>query len=70
MTKPLRRALWVLVPSLVVVAAHHLAVALFPTQWGGPNIGGGAILLLAYIGVAVGSVRGVTAWRRRAQGRP
>ena len=41
----------------------------FPDQWGGPNIGGGALLLLFYVGVGVGIVFTVTGirelWRRR-----
>jgi F0F1-type ATP synthase assembly protein I len=66
-TKPARRALWILAPSMVVVAAYHLAVAVFPSHWGGPNIGGGLILLLAYIGVAAGLVDLAIAWRQRSQ---
>ena len=65
MTKAVRGALWILVPSLVVVAVSHVASWAFPQTWGGPNIGGGLILLVAYVGVAVGLVRLGIAWRHR-----
>ncbi len=59
----MRRALWLLVPGLTVVAASHLAVELLPARWGGPNIGGGLILLLAYAAIVAGFTFAVIACR-------
>jgi F0F1-type ATP synthase assembly protein I len=60
-----RRALAILVPSLVVVVASHTAFVVFPAHWGGPNIGGGLVLLAAYLGSAVGLVRLASSRRHR-----
>ncbi len=57
MARPMRGVLQILIPSLVVVVASHIAFEVFPAHWGGPNIGGGLVLLVAYIGVATGLVR-------------
>lgn len=67
MGKPMRSALRILIPSIVLAAAYHVAGALFPSHWGGPNIGGGLVLLLAYVGVAAGLVGLMIAWRQRSR---
>ncbi len=68
MTKPMRRALWVLLPSLVLVAAAHVTAELFPQHWGSPaNIGGGLLLVLAYLGVVAGTLRFAFAWWEQQQ---
>ncbi len=41
---------------VLIIIADHVATILYPTQWGGPNIGGGFIVLLALIGAASGIV--------------
>lgn len=65
MSRPTRRALWLLIPGLAVVAASHLAVELFPARWGGPNIGAGFVLLLGYLAVTGGVIGLVVAYRQR-----
>jgi hypothetical protein len=67
MSRSTRRALWLLVPGLTVVVASHLAVELFPTRWGGPNIGGGLILLLGYLAVVAGLIGLTIAYRDRSR---
>ena len=56
--------MWLIAAGLVVVSASHLAVELFPTQWGGPNIGGGLIVLLGYGTVFAGLSKLVIASRK------
>ncbi len=56
--------MWLIAAGLVVVAASHLAVELFPTQWGGPNIGGGLIVLLGYGTFVAGLGKLATAFRK------
>lgn len=58
-------ALWLFVPSAVVAAGNWWAMRAFPDEWGGPNIGGGLIQLLAYAGMIVGAVFFVMAIVRR-----
>lgn len=42
--------------ALVVLAANDGAREIFPRQWGGPNIGGGVLVLLAAVVGMVGFV--------------
>lgn len=65
MARAKSRALWILIPSLVTLIVCYTAAELFPERWGGPNIGGGFIVLMAYIGVAAGLVHLTIAWRQR-----
>lgn len=44
----LKLGLWLFVPAAVVAGVNLWAMRAFPRQWGGPNIGGGMIQLLAY----------------------
>ena len=52
-----------LASGLVAVSGYHIAVGLFPARWGGPNIGGGLILLFGYLGVFMGLLRLTMAFR-------
>lgn len=63
-SKQARTAMWLIAAGLVVVTASHLAVELFPTQWGGPNIGGGLIVLLGYGTFVAGLIKLVIAFRK------
>lgn len=50
----LRSALWIFVPSVLIALIYAGLGRAYPDLLGGTNIGGGAILLLAYIGMATG----------------
>lgn len=59
--------------GLVWVAVNRALVGLFPLSWGGPNIGGGFIVLLAYAAIVAGIVVILTALsddRAARQGAP
>jgi hypothetical protein len=55
----------------LVAIANAWAFRAYPDQWGGPNIGGGLIQLLAYAGILAGAGFLVAAWvnRRRSRSR-
>ena len=57
MSERTKRAVWLLITGIAVVAASHVAVELFPTRWGDPNIGGGIVTLLGYAAIVVGLLR-------------
>jgi hypothetical protein len=52
----LKAGLVVLAVSVIGAAANLGAREAFPAQWGGPNIGGGMLQLLFYLGAFVGAV--------------
>ncbi len=64
----LKIGLAVLAASLCGAAMNLWARGAFPDQWGGPNIGGGMLQLLFYVGVAAGGVTIVTSIVRRRAG--
>jgi hypothetical protein len=51
-----RPGLAVFTIGAVVIVLDYVARAMFPDQWGGPNIGGGLILLAAEAVTVVGAV--------------
>lgn len=52
-----------LVPGLLWVGIYSALKHLYPLSWGGPDIGGGALLLLAYVLVAAGVLLALSAVR-------
>ncbi|GIF98975.1 hypothetical protein Cci01nite_40690 [Catellatospora citrea] len=63
-------ALSFFVPSAVVATVNAWAFRAFPEQWGGPNIGGGFIQLLAYAGMLVGVIFFVLAVMKKRRDKP
>lgn len=61
MSSSLKAGLLVLALSVIAAATNLLAREVFPNQWGGPNIGGGLLQLLFYVGALVGLVLTVMA---------
>lgn len=47
----LRVALWIFVPSVLIVLTYVGLDLAYPNLLSGTNIGGGALVLLAYIGI-------------------
>lgn len=47
MTARGRRGLALLVFGVLTCVANRVAMSVFERQWGGPNVGGGALLLLS-----------------------
>lgn len=70
MSRQYRLALLVLIPSAVIALANAWAFRAFPQQWGGPNIGGGLLQLLAYVGVVAGLVLLAVAVATKRRSRP
>jgi hypothetical protein len=62
-------ALSIFVPCAIVALANALAFRAFPERWGGPNIGGGFIQLIAYAGMAAGAVLFIVGTAKRRQHR-
>jgi hypothetical protein len=54
----------------LVAGSNAWAARAYPDQWGGPNIGGGLIQLLAYAAMATGAGLLVAAAVHRRRNRP
>jgi hypothetical protein len=69
--RDLKVGLPLLTVSVIGAGVNLWAREAFPTQWGGPNIGGGMLQLLFYLGALVGAVqtvRGIRKHRRKRNG--
>lgn len=51
-----KMGVWLLTVCAVGAIANFWASRAFPTKWGGPNIGGGLLQIVFYVGILVGGV--------------
>ncbi|HET9518944.1 MAG TPA: hypothetical protein VFO77_14580, partial [Actinoplanes sp.] len=71
MSVELKLGLTTLAVGVGGAAANFWAREAFPTTWGGPNIGGGMLLILCYLAAAAGAglvIAGLVSRRKQIDG--